>query len=219
MLRYEDLKSNAIIRTYLEQGNANLDVLGFTDHSLAHTVKVAITAGHILQELGYSETEIELVKVAGLMHDLGNCINRNNHALSGALMAFNLLPQFGATAEETAKICAAIGHHDEGTGGAVDVISAALIIADKSDVRRNRVRNRDRATFDIHDRVNYAAKSSKLTIDREAKEIRLDIELDDEICSLMDYFEIFLDRMIMCRRAAEMLDCQFKMQANGSKIL
>lgn len=219
MLSYTQLKDSPIIRTYLDQGNANLDVLGYTDHSITHTVKVANTAGQILTELGYQQRQIELAKIAALMHDIGNCINRNNHAITGAIMAFQLLPQFGADAGETAAICAAIGHHDELTGTAVDVISAALIIADKTDVRRNRVRNQDKATFDIHDRVNYAAKSSQLTVNKELKEIRLDIELDDEICSLMDYFEIFLQRMIMCRRAAEMLDCQFKLHANGSKVL
>lgn len=216
---YQTIRSNPMINTYLEKGNANLGVIGYTEHSKVHAVKVASVAGKILSDLGYTERDIELVKIAGYMHDIGNCINRHDHAHTGGVMAFQLLTQMGMDSEEIAVVISAIGNHDENTGTAVDIISAALIIADKTDVRRNRVRNSDFATFDIHDRVNYAAKSSQLLIDRDSREIHLHIELDDSICSILDYFEIFLNRMLMCRRAAEMLNCQFKLTTNDSKVL
>lgn len=217
-ITYQEIKQNEDINLYIEKGNENLGVLGFTEHSRAHATKVAELAGMILEELGYSEHEVELAKIAGYMHDLGNCVNRNDHAHSGALMAFQLLNQMQMCPQDIAIITAAIGQHDEKTGTAIDAVSAALILADKTDVRRNRVRNRIKSTFDKHDRVNYAVLSSELIIDKEKKVIRLQTQLDEEMCSVLDYFEIFLDRMLMCRRAAEMLGMNFKMTANGSKV-
>ena len=219
MLTFEMIRNNEEIRAYIEKGNANLGVMGFTEHYLAHAMKVSQTAAGILSELGYGGRKIELARIAGYMHDLGNCINRNDHAHTGALMAMQILRGLGMDPGEIAVVIAAIGNHDEKTGTAVDPVSAAPILADKADVRRSRVRGRDQTQFDIHDRVNYAAVSSALTVDREKKEIELSIELDDTISSVMDYFEIFLGRMLMCRRAAERLGCTFAMKANGSKVL
>ncbi len=219
MLTFETIRNNEEIRAYIEKGNANLGVMGFTEHYLAHAMKASQTAAEILGELGYGEREIELARIAGYMHDLGNCINRNDHAHTGGLMAMQILRDLKMDPREIAVVIAAIGNHDEKTGTAVDPVSAALILADKADVRRSRVRGRDQSQFDIHDRVNYAAVNSKLTVDKSRKEIDLKIELDDSICSVMDYFEIFLGRMLMCRRAAERLGCTFTMTANGSKVL
>lgn len=215
---YKTVKNDTEINLYIEKGNEMLSAIGYTDHSKAHAAKVAETAGMILRELKYSEEEIELAMIAGYMHDIGNCVNRNDHAHNGALMARQLLKEMGMEVKDIAAVISAIGQHDERTGTAFDVISAALILADKTDVRRNRVQNKVKATFDIHDRVNYAAVSSKLTIDTEKKVIHLEMELDEEICSIMDYFEIFLQRMTMCKRAAEVLGMRFKFTANGSKV-
>ena len=217
-MKYKEIANNKEINAYLQKGNANLGQLGFTDHSQAHCVQVAHQAGKILKRFGYSEHEIELAKIAGYMHDIGNAINRTHHAEYGALLANELLKDTDMTLEDRITVVSAIGNHDESTGSPVDVISAALIIADKTDVRRSRVRQKERSAFDIHDRVNYAALSTKLTIQKEKKVIQMELELDDEICTVMDYFEIFLERMIMCRRAAERLDCKFKLIANGNKM-
>ena len=217
-ITYQEIRENKDINLYIEKGNENLGVLGFTEHSRAHAAKVAETAGQILADLGYGEHEIELAKIAGYMHDLGNCVNRHDHAHHGALMAFQLLNQLGMPSEDISIIIAAIGNHDEKTGTAIDVVSAALILADKTDVRRNRVRNTIPSTFDKHDQVNYAVLSSGLEINLEKKVIHLQTELDEEMCSVLDYFEIFLERMLMCRRAAEKLGLKFKMTANGSKV-
>ena len=215
---YQDIKENEDINLYIEKGNEYLGVLGFTEHSKAHATKVAQIAGNILTDLGYSQHEIELAQIAGYMHDLGNCVNRHDHAHSGALMAFQLLNQLNMPPCDIAVITAAIGNHDEKTGTAIDPVSAALILADKTDVRRNRVRNKVKSTFDKHDRVNYAVLSANLTMDKEQKLMHLEIELDEEMCSVLDYFEIFLERMLMCRRAAEKLGVKFKMTANGNKV-
>lgn len=215
---YEQIRKSEEINTYIEKGNATLGVMGYTEHSISHATKVAETAGMILKELGYSEHEIELAKIAGYMHDIGNTVNRADHAHSSAMMAFAILRDMGMTYKDVATVVGAIGQHDESTGTAVDAISAALILADKTDVRRNRVRNTNQATFDKHDRVNYAAISSVLTVDMQKRVVLLDIELDEDISSMMEYFEIFLQRMLMCRRAAEMLGLRFKLNANGNKI-
>ena len=217
-MKYKEIANNKEINAYLQKGNANLGQLGFTDHSQAHCVQVARQAGKILKRLGYSEHEIELAKIAGYMHDIGNAINRTHHAEYGALLANDLLKETDMSLEDRITVIAAIGNHDESTGSPEDVVSAALIIADKTDVRRSRVRQKERSAYDIHDRVNYAALSTKLTIQKEKKVIQMELELDDEICTVMDYFEIFLERMIMCRRAAERLDCKFKLIANGNKM-
>lgn len=218
MISYASIKEDEEINCYIEQGNKSLGVLGFTEHSKAHATKVARQAADILKELGYGRKEIELAKIAGYMHDIGNCINRIDHAHSGAILARNLLMERKMPIKQVAKIMTAIGQHDEKTGTPVDAISAAIILADKTDVRRNRVRNKNKASFDKHDTVNYAVEHAKLTIDKEKKVILFAIELDENTCSVMDYFEIFLDRMLMCRKAAERFGMKFKMTANGSKV-
>lgn len=217
-ITFKQIKTCDEINMYIEKGDSVLGVLGFTEHSKAHALKVASTAGNILKQLGYDEHSIELAKITGYMHDIGNCINRHDHAHSGAILAFQILKSMEMKPEDIATIVAAIGNHDEKTGTAVDAVSAAVILADKTDVRRNRVRNHEKSTFDIHDRVNYAAVTSKLNIDLDNKTIHLEIELDDKMCSVMDYFEIFLQRMLMCKRAAEFFNMKFKMTANGSKV-
>ncbi|HJD46635.1 MAG TPA: HD domain-containing protein [Candidatus Mediterraneibacter norfolkensis] len=215
---YKQIRTNEEINLLIEQGNATLNELGYTEHSRKHAAKVAETAGKILKDLGYGKHKIELAKIAGYMHDIGNAINRHDHAHSGAILAYQILKDTELPLKDILVVSTAIGHHDEATGTAVDPVSAALILADKTDVRRNRVQNRNKATFDIHDRVNYAALSSKLIIEKEKRIIQMELELDDSICTVMDYFEIFLKRMIMCRRAAERLNCKFKLMANGSKL-
>ena len=215
---YKQIRTNEEINLLIEQGNATLNELGYTEHSRKHAAKVAETAGKILKDLGYGKHKIELAKIAGYMHDIGNAINRHDHAHSGAILAYQILKDTELPLKDILVVSTAIGHHDEATGTAVDPVSAALILADKTDVRRNRVQNRNKATFDIHDRVNYAALSSKLIIEKEKRMIQMELELDDSICTVMDYFEIFLKRMIMCRRAAERLNCKFKLVANGSKL-
>lgn len=218
-IQFENIQNDREINAYITTGNAVLGVLGYTDHSQAHAKKVALNAGMILSELGYDDRSIELVKIAGYMHDIGNSINRTDHAHSGALMARQILKEMGMDCSDIAVIMSAIGHHDEKTGTAIHPVSAALILADKCDVRRNRVRNKIKESFDIHDRVNYAVIQSALHVDREQVTIQLDMTLDEAICSVLDYFEIFLQRMIMCRRAAEILGCKFKLTANDIKII
>ena len=217
-ITYKKIKQTQEVNAYIEQGNHVLGVLGYTEHSLKHAAKVAETAGKILQKLDFDDHTVELARIAGYMHDMGNSINRADHAHTGALMAFQMLREWGMPPEDIAIVASAIGQHDESSGSAVDPVSAALILADKTDVRRNRVRNRIKSSFDKHDRVNYAALSSNLRVDAGKKVITLEIELDEDICSMMDYFEIFLQRMLMCKRAAELLGLKFKVTANGNKI-
>ena len=219
MITFDDIRANDEIRAYIAKGHANLGVLGFTEHGSSHAMKTAKTAADILSALGCEERQVELARMAAYMHDIGNCINRTDHAHTGALMAMTILRDMGMEPQETAIICAAIGNHDEKTGTAVDPVSAALILADKTDVRRSRVRAQHHADFDIHDRVNYAVTAWSLNIDAGKRMITMEIELDDKLCSVMDYFEIFTERMLMCRRAAKMLDCRFSMCANGSKVI
>ena len=218
-MTFEEIKRNEEIRAYMEKGNENLGVMGFTEHAMAHAMRCAHTAAEILTKLGHEARTVELARIAGYMHDIGNCVNRTDHAHSGAIMAMSILRGMGMAPAEIAVVIAAIGNHDEKTGTAVDAVSAALILADKCDVRRSRVRARTQADFDIHDRVNYAAENSALDINAQEKTITLDITLDAAMCSVMDYFEIFTQRMIMCRRAAQKLGCSFHMVANGSKVL
>ena len=219
MITYKEIRENEEILEYIRKGNANLGVLGYTDHSEAHTALVAETAAHILRTFGYSEHEIELVKIAGFMHDIGNCVNRSHHAEYGGLLANDILKNMDMSLQDRVTIVSAISNHDESTGTAVDPISAALIIADKTDVRRNRVRNKTKATFDIHDRVKYAVTDTKLTFDTEQKTITLNLEVDEKICTMYEYFEIFLGRMMMSKKAAELLGARFKLRVNGSKVL
>lgn len=218
-MTYQEIKKNEEVRAYLKKGNDNLGVLGYTDHSEAHCAVVAERAGLILKKLEYPEETIELAKIAGFMHDIGNAVNRSRHAEYGAILANELLKGKDLSLEDRIMIMSAIGNHDESTGGATDPVSAALIIADKTDVRRNRVRDKDRAVFDIHDRVNYAVTEAKLKINKEKKLISLNLQIDESICTMYEYFDIFLGRMMMCRRAAEILNMKFRLTANGSKVL
>lgn len=215
---YKEIRKSHEINTLIEHGNEVLKTLGFTEHSRKHAAKVAETAGTILLKLGYSKHKAELAKTAGYMHDIGNSINRHDHAHSGALLSYQILNQLNMPLSDILTVITAIGNHDEKTGSAVDPVSAALILADKTDVRRNRVQNPTPANFDIHDRVNYAALSSSLELMKDKKVIQMNLELDDSICSVMDYFEIFLQRMLMCKRASEVLGCKFKLVANGHKL-
>lgn len=219
MITIEQVKSSEAIHTYIEKEDESLKALGFTEHSFPHVGKVSKTAKEILLTLGYSEREAELAEIAGYLHDIGNIVNRTDHAQSGAVMAFRILDNMGADPADIATIITAIGNHDEGTAVAVNPITSALILADKTDVRASRVRNSDIATFDIHDRVNYSVKRADLEINREKSEIELKLQIDTDFCSVMDYFEIFLNRMILCRKAAERLKLRFRLSVNGQILL
>ena len=216
---YEKIREDKEITALIKRGNANLGVLGYTDHSAAHTVLVATQAARILEEFGYDEHTVELAKISGYMHDIGNAINRSRHAEYGGLLANDILKNYDLSLEDRLEIVSCISNHDESTGFSIDPISAALIIADKTDVRRNRVRTTNKSDFDIHDRVNYAVTESCLEIDKDKKVITLQLTIDEEICGMYEYFDIFLGRMQMCRHAAEMLGASFKLMANGSKVL
>lgn len=219
MITYEKIKNDENIRVYISSADESLKALGYTEHSYAHVGRVAEAAGYILSTMGYDERTVELAKIAGYLHDIGNLVNRVEHSQSGAVMAFRILDKMGMNAEEIATIVTAIGNHDEGTGVPVNAVSAALILADKSDVRRTRVRNSDRSTFDIHDRVNYSVEKSDLKINREKTIVKLKLEIDTRISSLMDYFEIFLARMVLCRKAAEKLGLAFKLIINEQQFI
>lgn len=218
-ITFEDIKKSKEVRTYIKQADASLQALGFTEHSFAHCTKCAEVAGDLLQQLGYKEHDIELAKIAAYMHDIGNVINRADHAQSGAVMAFRILDKMGMNPEDTATIITAIGNHDEATAFPVNAIAAALIIADKTDVRRSRVRNRETIYTDIHDRVNYAVEKSELQIDTKTETITLILTIDTNICAVMEYFEIFLDRMILCRKSANFWNFKFKLDINNSILL
>lgn len=219
MLTYEDVIKNEAIRTYIQRADESLLALGFTEHSFSHVVHVSNTAGYILQTLGYDERTVELGKIAGYLHDIGNLANRSEHSQSGAIMAWSILNDMGCDPEDIATIVTAIGNHDEGTGVPVNAVAAALILADKADVRRTRVRNAEIASFDIHDRVNYSVRKSNLRINEEKTLIKLKLFVDTQYGSVMDYFEIFMDRMIMCRKAAEKLGLQFKLIINEQQLI
>lgn len=218
-MNYQEIKNNEDIRTYIRQADISLEALGYTEHSFAHVTMVAEKAGYILETLGYSARTVELARIAGYLHDIGNLVNRVEHSQSGGIMAFRLLDHLGFPPEEIGMIVSAIGNHDEGTGVPVSPLAAALILADKSDVRRNRVRNQDIASFDIHDRVNYSVTQSSLEIDDTHQFIILTLSIDTNYGSVMDYFEIFLQRMIMCRKAAEKLGLHFKLVINGQQLI
>lgn len=218
-MKYANILKNKEISALIKKGNDNLGVLGYTDHSEIHCRRVAERAAYILEQFQYSKHEMELAKIAGYMHDIGNAVNRKHHAEYGALLANDLLKEMGMELDDRLTIVAAIGNHDESTGGAMDIVSAALIIADKTDVRRDRVRTEERANFDKHDRVNYAVTDAQLKVDATKHVITLNLQIDEQICTMYEYFEIFLGRMMMCRGAAEMLGAKFKLTANGSKVL
>lgn len=216
---YEQVRLSEEIRTYIKQADESLDAIGFTEHSFAHCTKVAMVAGDILEKTGYDVREVELARIAGYMHDIGNVVNRIDHAQSGAMMAFRILDKMGMVPKDVATVITAIGNHDEQTAAPVNAVAAALIIADKTDVRRSRVRNRSTINFDIHDRVNYAAEQSEVILQPEQKTITLDLTINTDICAVIDYFEIFTGRMLLCRKAAEFLGLQFKLNINDQYLL
>lgn len=219
LVTYKYIKQNPAIMTYIRRADKVLEAIGYTEHSFAHVERVAQTASMILSELNYPERQVELVKIAGMMHDIGNVINRADHAQSGAVMAFRLLDNLSMPSEEICSIISAIGNHDEGTAAPIDEISAALIIADKTDVRRSRVRNHDLITFDIHDRVNYAVEESNVCFNENKTSLILELKIDTNISSVMEYFEIFLQRMILCKKAAQFFGLKFEMIINGTTVL
>lgn len=219
MITFEEIKKNQTINTYIKKADESLEALGYTEHNFAHVTKVAVDAAYILEILGYSEHDIELAKIAGYMHDIGNLVNRVDHSQSGAIMAFKILTDLGFEPEDVATITTAIGNHDEGDGVPVNAISAALIIADKSDVRYTRVRNTDLPSFDIHDRVNYSVKKSSIKINGDKTLLKLKLEVDTKVSSVVNYFEIFLNRMVLCRKACEKLGLEFKLIINEQQLM
>ena len=219
MLTFQTVTESNAIKTYITRADESLAALGFTEHSFSHVLHVAQTAGYILKTLGYDDRTVELAKIAGYLHDIGNLVNRMDHSQSGAVMAWSILNDMKCDPGETATIVTAIGNHDEGTGVPVNAVAAALILADKSDVRWTRVRNQDISTFDIHDRVNYSVKQSSLRISEDKSMVQLKLTIDNKFGSVMDYFEIFMGRMLLCRKAAEKLGLQFKLNINGQQLI
>lgn len=217
-MTYEEIKNNEAVQTYISEADASLRALGFTEHSFAHVGRVAETTGYILQTLGYPERLVELGKIAGYLHDIGNLVNRVDHSQSGAIMAFRLMDGWGFPPQEIAMVAAAIGNHDEGTGVPVNALAAALILADKSDVRRSRVRGKETAGFDIHDRVNYSVTKSELKINEARTMVKLKLSVDTHFSPVLDYFAIFTNRMLLCRKAAETLGLQFKLIINEQQL-
>ena len=216
---FEDIQNSPEIRTYITQADASLLALGFTEHAFAHVGRCAAVAADILTQLGYPARQVELARIAAFMHDIGNVVNRHDHAISGATMAFRILDHMGMPPEEVAAVITAIGHHDDSTAFPVNPVAAALILADKTDVRRSRVRNSDITSFDIHDRVNYAVERSDVLLNIPDKLITLSLTINTQVCAVMDYFEIFLQRMVLCRKAAERLGLQFHLEINGQILL
>ena len=219
MITFEDVKNNEEVNSLIIGAQKQLDALGYTEHATRHISIVSNRAGYVLKELGYDEHRIELAKIAGYMHDIGNCVNRVDHAHSGAILSYNILKEIGMDIKDRTEIMMAIGNHDEATGTAVSDISAALILADKSDVHRDRVVNKNMATFDIHDRVNYAVTNADLIVNNKEKKITLDLTIDNHICPVLDYFEIFMDRTMMSKYAAKYLQVWFELIINGTKFL
>lgn len=215
----EDIKRDAEVETFLVKANEYTGVIGFTEHGLRHANLTASIAFNILRRLGHEERTAQLAAMAAYMHDMGNLVSRFNHEHTGALLANSVLKRFGMAAEERAIVMSAIGNHEEAHGSPVSPVGAAVILADKSDVHRTRVRNRDTTSSDIHDRVNYAAEHSFLRVDEKSKTVTLELTIDTAMSQVMEYFEIFLGRMTMCRRAAEFLGCAFRLQINGTKLL
>ena len=218
-MKFKEIEKNEDILAYYEKGNDILDFLGYTDHSTAHTKLVAKRAAEILEVFGYGEKEKELALIAGFMHDIGNVINRSHHAEYGAILANEILKVTDLSVSDRVQIVSAIANHDESTGVASDPVTAAIIIADKTDVRRSRVRQKDPVLFDIHDRVNYAVTKTKLEYDMDKRKIILDLKVDEKICTMYEYFDIFLSRMNMCSRAARIFDAKFALVVNGQRVL
>lgn len=216
---FEDIKNSEEIKTYIRQADATLLSLGFTEHSFAHVMRVCEMASRWLLQLGYTKHEAELARIAGYMHDIGNVVNRANHAQSGALLAHTILHGMEMPAQDIAIIISAIGHHDEHTAHPVNAVAAAVILADKTDVRRSRVRNKKTIKFDIHDRVNYAVKKAITSLNTVAKTLSLNLEIDTDICPVVEYFEIFTERMLLCKRACQYLGLEFKLNINGLPLM
>ena len=219
MITLKDIKENQELDALIRGSQKQLNAIGYTEHGHRHISIVSKRAGDILEKLGYPERTVELTRIAGYMHDIGNCVNRVDHAHTGAILAYNILREMGMPIEEITEIMMAIGNHDEATGTAVSDISAALILADKSDVHRNRVRNRDIVTFDKHDKVNYAVTKTDFIMDREKRKVTLDITIDNTICPVLDYFDIFMERTKMSKYAAKYLNIWFELIINGTKLL
>jgi len=219
MITYDQIIKDQSIRTYIIRADESLAALGYTDHSFAHVMHVARTAGYILETLGFDPRTVEIAKIAGYLHDIGNLVNRKDHSQSGAVMAWSILHSMGCEPGELATIVTAIGNHDEGTGVPVNAVAAAMILADKADVRRSRVRNHDISTFDIHDRVNYSVRKSALKINDDKTLVKLKLSVDTKYGSVMDYFEIFMQRMILCRKAAEKLGLKFTLIINEQQVI
>lgn len=220
MVTLEEIKRDEEINACIRHADSSMRALGYTEHGFAHVTLVAERAAYLLSALGYPAREVELVRIAGYLHDIGNLVNRIGHSQSGALLAFRLLRERGMSADETASVVTAIGNHDEGSGVPVSDLAAALILADKSDVRRSRVReasNPDR--FDIHDRVNYSVTKSDLTVDKEKRTVTLALDIDTEYAAVMEYFQIFMERMTLCRQAAQELDARFRLIINGQVLV
>ena len=218
-MTYEQVRQDPAVKVYIAQADASMEALGFTEHSFAHVTQVAQIAGYILEALNYSERTVELAKIAGYLHDIGNLVNRVDHSQSGAVMAFRILDRMEFPPEEIAQIVTAIGNHDEGNGVPVNPVAAALIIADKSDVRRSRVRHRDDIVDDIHDRVNFAVTGASLKVLPEEGCIRLALNVDTQLSPVMEYFEIFTKRMLMCRKAAQKLGMSFQLMINDQRLV
>lgn len=219
MVTLDDIRKNEEVEAFIKGSQKQLDSLGYTEHSHRHISIVSKRAGDILEKLGYPERKVELARIAGYLHDIGNCVNRTDHAHSGAILAYNILKDMGMPVEERTEIMMAIGNHDEKTGTAVNDISAAIILADKSDVHRDRVVNENLSTFDIHDRVNYAVTNAELNLDVENRKVILNLTIDTKICPVLDYFEIFMDRTMMSKYAAKYLEIWFELVINGTKLL
>lgn len=219
MITLEDVMKNEEVQAFINASQKQLEALGYTEHSHRHIGIVSKRTGEILEKLGFDERTVELGKIAGYLHDIGNCVNRVDHAHTGAILAYNILKEMGMPAEDRTEIMTAIGNHDEGTGTAVSEISAALILADKSDVHRDRVVNKSMSTFDIHDRVNYAVTDAKLELNEETRKIRLTLTIDTEICPVLNYFQIFMDRTMMSKYAAKYLDIWYELIINETKLL
>lgn len=219
MITLEDVMKNEEVQAFINASQKQLEALGYTEHSHRHIGIVSKRTGEILEKLGFDERTIELGKIAGYLHDIGNCVNRVDHAHTGAILAYNILKEMGMPAEDRTEIMTAIGNHDEETGTAVSEISAALILADKSDVHRDRVVNKSMSTFDIHDRVNYAVTDAKLELNEETRKIRLTLTIDTDICPVLNYFQIFMDRTMMSKYAAKYLDIWYELIINETKLL
>ena len=219
MITLKDIKENQELDSLIRGAQKQLNAIGYTEHGHRHISIVSKRAGDILEKLGYPERTVELARIAGYMHDIGNCVNRVDHAHSGAIMAYNILKEMKMPVDERTEIMMAIGNHDENTGTAVSDISAALILADKSDVHRDRVVNKNLSTFDIHDRVNYAVTNAELEIDEKERKIILNLTIDTNICPVLDYFEIFMQRTMMSKYAAKYLKVWFELVINGTKLL